>query len=156
MPMYNVIEYNDNYSDSSGSLWQFKRDEIIGTINLTNNNYSSFKYISNLIGDTDADGSDRKRGVKIVVSLTYLINFWRTLEILLINFKVELSLRWYENCVLINVAGNSTFKITDAKLYVPVVNLSTEDNAKLSKLLTERFKRSVYWHEYKKKPRTNI
>ena len=157
MPMYNVIEYNDNYSDTSGSLWQFKRDEIIGTINLTNNNYSSFKYISNLIGDTDADGSNRKKeGVKIVVSLTYLINFWRTLEIPLINFKVELSLRWYENCVLINVAGNSTFKITDAKLYVPVVNLSTEDNAKLSKLLTERFKRSVYRNEYKKKSRTKI
>ena len=64
MPMYNVIEYNDNYSDTSGSLWQFKRDEIIGTINLTNNNYSSFKYISNLIGDTDADGSNRKRRCK--------------------------------------------------------------------------------------------
>ena len=66
----------------------------------------------------------------------------------LINFKVELSLRWNENCVLRNVAGNSTFKITDAKLYVPTVTLSTED-AKLSKLLTEGFKRSVYWNEYK-------
>ena len=67
----------------------------------------------------------------------------------MINFKVELSLRWYENCVLINVAGNSTFKITDAKLYVPVITLSREDRAKLSKLLTEGFKRSVYWNEYK-------
>ena len=66
-----------------------------------------------------------------------------------INCKVELSLRWYENCVLTNVAGNSTFKITDAKLYVPVVTLSAEDNAKLSKLLTEGFKRSVYWNKYK-------
>ena len=70
----------------------------------------------------------------------------------LINCKVELSLRWYENCILSNVAGNSTFKITDAKLYVPVVTLSTEDNAKLSKLLTEGFKRSVYWNEYKVNP----
>ena len=76
-------------------------------------------------------------------------NFWRSLEIPLINCKVELSLTWYENCILSNVAGNSTFKITDAKLYVPVVTLSTEDNAKLSKLLTEGFKRSVYWNEYK-------
>ena len=66
-----------------------------------------------------------------------------------INCKVELSLRWYENCILSNVAGNSTYKITDAKLYVPVVTLSTEDNAKLSKLMTEGFKRSVYWNEYK-------
>ena len=58
-------------------------------------------------------------------------------------------MRWYENCILSNAAGNSTFKITDAKLYVPVVTLSTEENAKLSKLLPERFKRSVYWNEYK-------
>ena len=43
MPMYNLIEYSDNYSETSGRLWQFKRDEIIGYINLTNNNLSSFK-----------------------------------------------------------------------------------------------------------------
>ena len=55
MPMYNLIEYSDNYSDISGSLWQFKRNEIIGNINLTNNNSSSFKYKSNLIGNTVAD-----------------------------------------------------------------------------------------------------
>ena len=61
MPMYNLIEYSDNYSDTSGSLWQFKRDEIIGNINLTNNNSSSFKYKSNLIGNTDADGANRKK-----------------------------------------------------------------------------------------------
>ena len=71
------------------------------------------------------------------------------LEIPLINRKAELSLTWSEDCVLSNVARNSTFKITDAKFYVPVVPLSTEDNAKLSKLLTEGFKRSVYWNEYK-------
>ena len=76
-------------------------------------------------------------------------NFWRSLEIPLINCKVELSLRWYENCVLSNAAGNSTFTMTDAKLYVPVVTLKTKDNTKLSKLLTEGFKRSVYWNEYK-------
>ena len=66
MPMYNLIEYSDNYSDTSGSLWQFKRDKIIGNINLTNNNSSSFKYKSNLIGNTVADGANRKKeGVKI-------------------------------------------------------------------------------------------
>ena len=67
----------------------------------------------------------------------------------LINCKAELSLTWSEDCVLSNVAGNSTFKITDAKLYVPAITLSTEGRAKLSKLLTEGFKRSVYWNEYK-------
>ena len=144
MPMYNLTEYSDNYSDTSDtSLWQFGRDEIIGDINLTNNNSSSFKYKSNLVGNTDADGANRrKEGVKIAVPLKYLSNFWRSLEMPLINCKVELSLRWSENCVFSNVPGNSTFKITDAKFYVCVVTLSTEDNAKLSKLLTEGFKRS--------------
>ena len=145
-----LFDYSDNYSDTSGSLWQFKRDEIIGNINLTNNNSSSFKYKSNLIGNTDADWANRKKeGVKIVVPLKHLSNFQRSLEMPLISCKVKLSLRWSENCVLSNVAGNSTFKITDTKRYVPVVTLSTEDNAKLSKLLTEGFKRSVYWNEYK-------
>ena len=65
---------------------------------------------------------------------------------LLINCKVELPVTWNPNCVLSNLVGNSTFKI---KLYAPVVTLSTEDNAKLSKLLTEGFKRPVYWNKYK-------
>ena len=76
----------------------------------------------------------------------------------LINCKVELSLNWIENCVLTSaqIGANAngtgsdsvTFKITDAKLYVPVVTLSAGDNVKLSKLLSEGFKRIVYWNEY--------
>ena len=58
-------------------------------------------------------------------------------------------MEWYENWVLSNVYANSTFKITDANLYVPVVTLSTENNAKLSKLLTEGLKKSIYWNEYR-------
>ena len=58
MPMYNLIEYSDNYSDTSGSLWNFKRDEIEGDVDLTINNASSFKYKANLIGDTVADGAN--------------------------------------------------------------------------------------------------
>ena len=81
--------------------------------------------------------------------LKHLSNFWRSLEILLINCKVELSSSWNENCILTSLAGNSTFTITDAKLYVPVVTLSIEDNAKLTKLLNEGFKRSVYWNKCK-------
>ena len=73
MPMYNLTEHSDNYSDTSGGLWQFKRDEIIGNINLANNDSSSFKYKSNLIGNTDADVANRKKeSVKIVV----LLKFW--------------------------------------------------------------------------------
>ena len=69
----------------------------------------------------------------------------------LINCKVELSLKWIENCVLATAtnANKVISKITDAKLYVPIVTLSIEDNAKLSKLLGEQFKRSIYWNKYK-------
>ena len=67
----------------------------------------------------------------------------------LINCKVELPLSWDRNCVLSNLVGASIFKITDAKLYVPIVTLSKEDNAKLSKLLSEAFKRPVYWNKHK-------
>ena len=62
MPMYNLIEYSDNYSDSSGSLWNFERDEIINNANVTNNdNAPLFKYKENLIGNTVADGRNKKR-----------------------------------------------------------------------------------------------
>ena len=69
----------------------------------------------------------------------------------LINSKVELSLNWIEKCMLPTAANANkpTFKITDAKLYVPIVTLSAEGNAKLSKLLDEGFKRSIYWNKYK-------
>ena len=77
----------------------------------------------------------------------------------LINCKVELSLRWIENCVLTTAAvdanadatgaDSATFKITDAKLYVPTVTLSAKENEKLSKLLSEGFKKSNYWNKYK-------
>ena len=84
MPMYNLIEYSDNYSDTSGSLWQFKRDEIINNADVTNdNNAPSFKYKANLIGNTENNG--RKNGVKIAIPLKYLSNFWISLEIPLIN-----------------------------------------------------------------------
>ena len=97
MPMYNLIEYSDNYSDTSGSLWQFKRNEIEGDVDLTANNSLSSKYKSNFIGDTVPNGANRKKeGVKIAVPLNYLSHFWRSLEMPLINCKVEFSLKWYE------------------------------------------------------------
>ena len=61
--------------------------------------------------------------MKIVVPLKYLSNFWRSLEIPLIDCKVELSLGWYENCILSSAGNNATFTITDAKLYVPIFTL---------------------------------
>ena len=152
MLMYNLIEYSDNYSETFGSLWQFKRDEQPKENNrnlsdVSTDNSSSFKYKSNLIGTIPNGG--RKNGIKIAVPLKHLSNFWRSLEMPLINCKVELLLKWYENCILSSAGTAATFAITDTKLYVPVVTLKTEDNAKLSKLLNEGFKRSVYWNHYK-------
>ena len=88
MPVYNLIEYSDNYSDTSGSLWQFKRNEIVNNADVSNDNAPSFKYKANLIGNTENNGT--KNGVKIAVPLKYLSNFWRSLEMPLINCKVEL------------------------------------------------------------------
>ena len=109
-------------------------------------NAPSFRYKAINIANTEANGI--KNEVKIAVPLKYLSNFWRSLEMPLINCKVELSLKWYERCLL-TAATTATFKITDAKLYVPIVTLSAEDNAKLSKLLSAEFKRSIYWNKYK-------
>ena len=109
---------------------------------------SSFKYKSNLIGDTVADRANRKKeSVKIIVPLKYISNFWRSLEMPLINCKVELSLEWYENSILSSAGTDAIF--TDKKFYVPVVTLKTKNNVKLSKILSEIFKRPIYWNEYK-------
>ena len=151
--MYNLIKYSDNYSDTSGCLWNFKRDEITNNADVTNdNNALSFKYKSNLIGNTENNGT--KNGVKIAVPLKYLSNFWRSLEMPLINCKVELSLKWTENCILATAANanKAIFKITDPKLYVPIVTLSVEDNSKLIELLNKRFERPFNWNEYNVTP----
>ena len=108
MPMCNLIECSDNYSSTSGSLWHFRRDEIINNADVTNDhNAPSFKHKASLIGDSGNNG--RKNGIKIAVPLKYLYNFWRSLEIPLINCKVELSLKWYERCLLTAATTISNF-----------------------------------------------
>ena len=72
MPMYNLIEYSDNYSDTSGSLWQFKRDEIVNNADVSNDNAPSFKHKASIIGNAEANGTKHK--VKIAVPLKYLSN----------------------------------------------------------------------------------
>ena len=90
-----------------------------------------------------------------MVPLKYLSNFWRTLEMSLINCEVELILTWSADCVIIytNVANQvPTFTITETNLYVPVVTLSTQDNAKLLPQLKSGFKRTISWNKYLVKP----
>ena len=114
-----------------------------------NNNAPSFKYKASIIGNTRDNGTKNK--VKIAVSLKYLSNFWRSLEMPLIICKVELSLKGYNKCLL-TTADTATFKINDAKVYVPIFTLSIEDNSKLTKLLNERFKRPIHWNKYEVTP----
>ena len=109
MPMYNLVEYNDNYSDTSGSLWQFKRDEApANNADLTIDNSKSFKYKAALTGKTGSHNNRNNfvKDTKIVLPLRYLSNFWRSLEIPLINGKIHLELNWIEDCTL-SSAGDS-------------------------------------------------
>ena len=126
---------------------------------MTIDNSQSFKYKAALLGKTaDAVNNTNSsvKDTKIVVPLKYLSNFWRSLEMPLINCKVHLELNWIEDCIL-SSAGNSTkFEITDAKLHVPIVTLSTKDSVNLTKQLSEGFKRSVYWNSYQTKPKKVI
>ena len=151
--MYNLIEYSDNNSDISVSLWQLKGDEQNmdngNPENVTTAESTSFEYKSSILGNPAAYGV--LKNLKIVVPLRYLSSFWRSLEIPLINCKVHLVLNWTKSCVMYNIAGATTFKITSTKLYAPIVTLSTKDNVNLTKQLNTGFKRPVYWNEYKTK-----
>ena len=142
MPMYNLIEYSDNYQDSSATLYQYKRDEPPeddAAADLTADNSSSFKYKIKLLGNIDQVNPDAARvgrlNVKVVVPLKHLNDFFRSLEMPLINCKIKLNLTWKKECVVstlddaaANPENNAVFIINDTKLYVPVVTLSKEDN----------------------------
>ena len=105
IPVYNLIDYNNNYSKSSGSLWQYYRDE-------PNNNLAdskSYKCKVKITGSTPATGN--AKDVKIIVPLKYISNCWRTLEMPLINSEMSLFLTWSSTCVITNSTGEGTFKI---------------------------------------------
>ena len=141
--MYNLIEYSDNYSDTSGSLWQFKKDEVpANNADLTIVNCEFFEYKVALVGKTKkfADQNSSVKDTKIVVPLKYLSNLWRSLEMPLINCKVHLELNWIEGYILSSAGDSTKFEITDAKLHVPLVTLSTIDSTSLTKQLGEYLK----------------
>ena len=158
MPMYNLIEYSDNYQDSSATLYQYKRDEPPeddAVADLTANNSDSLKYKIKLLGNVTEVAGDaagvRRLNVKVVVPLKYLSNFFRSLEMPLINCKIKLNLTWKKECVLSTGVGEAVFIINDTKLYVPVVTLSKEDNKDFIEQQNKGFQRSIYWNEYKTK-----
>ena len=144
MPMYNLIGFSDNYSKTSRSLWQYCEDIPAANndgniVDLNGANATdSFDFKAKITGQTDNNG--RIDNVKLMVPLKYLSNFWRTLEMQLINCEVNLILTWSPDCAIIyiNVANQiPTFAVT------PVVIFSIQDNAKILTHLKSDFKRTI-------------
>ena len=181
--MYSLLEYSKNYSKTSDSLWNYYRDKLTDEANDNNGlnknviNSKSLKYKTSIAGSiynvaTTAEGYDANKEdtkkVEIAVLLKYLSNFWKTLDIPLINFEVSLALSWFENGVITSLGKRlvtaaqgdnpavyddfptgATFKLTDTKLYVSVVILSAEtDNKRLEQLKTG-FKKTIKLNKYK-------
>ena len=144
MPMYNLTEYNNNYSKTTGSLWNYYRDEpnsgVVRDINYSIRGSKSFDHKTSIT--RKLEGNNAEKEVEIVVPLKHLSKFWKTLDIPLINSEINLILTWSENCVIaskatrdadpdanpgvavVNIPTNATFKITDTKLYVPVCSIN--------------------------------
>ena len=148
MSMYNLIEYSDNYSKTSGGLWQYYKDEPNG--NLANS--ESFKSKVKITGNTPANLNTIV--VEIIVLLKYLTSFWKTLEMPLINCDVDLSLTWSKDCVITNSTGAGKFENKYAKRYVPVGTLSNQDNPKLLQQLKSGFKGTINWNKYESNVKT--
>ena len=160
MPMYNFLEYSKNYRKTTGSLWNYNRDQPNRD---SRKNYylgsKSFDLKSSImgeLGDINDDNQENKDNIIFVVPLKQLSNFWRSLKMPLINCEIGLILTWSKNCVIlsnarrdtiaaaelnaasvsnvkpaVNVSARSvTFELIDTKLYVPIVTLSKKKNDK--------------------------
>ena len=153
-----VDNAKDNYAKTSESLWRYCLD----ISPLDNNNRITFFTAANLTDSfnfkakiTGQTGDNGTKDVETMVPLKYLSNFWRTLEMPLINCEVNLILTWSSTGLIVstnNANQNATFAITDTKLYVPVVTLSTQENTKLLQQLKSGFKRVINWNKYLSKP----
>ena len=174
IPMYNLLEYSKNYEKTSGSFFNYYRDEpkehAIGdgdnAVNISIRNSKSFDYKAKIVGSL-ADGELEKDSVEIAIPLKYLGNFWRSLDIPLIKCEITLILSWYKECVLVDRAlrkapdpqpnppiaaiespTSAKFEITDCKLYVPVVTLSAGNDNKLLEQLKSGFRITINWNKY--------
>ena len=131
MPMYNLIEYIEYYKNYSN-------------VNMPQS--KSIKSKMKITGKTPADGITKD--FEIIVSLKYLSNFWRTLEMSLINCEVNLILTWSKDCVITSSTDVVKFALINTKLYVSVVTLSTQDHSKLLQQLKSGFKRTINWDKF--------
>ena len=162
-----MLDYSKNYEKTSGSLLNYYRDEpseiTIGAgnnaINISIRNSKSFDYKTKITGSLDV-GEDEKEDVEIAIPLKYLGNFWRSLDMPLINCEITLILSWYKECVLvgrahrgppaaeINSPTDAKFEITDCKLYFPIVTLSAEKDSKLLEQLNPGFRITIKCNNY--------
>ena len=175
--MYNLLEYSKNYRKTIGSFYNYYRDEL-GDDNTTNNdntvNSNTFRYKNKITGNkyNIAAGAEgyiaNKNGtqkIELAISLKYLGNFWRALNIPLISCEVSLKLKWNKNCVITslerrqvdagspivrdNAPTGTTLAINKCKLYIPVVTLSKNDEIKLLTNLKSGFTREIEWNKYR-------
>ena len=170
MPMYNLLEYNQNYYLSSGSLWNYCRDGI-DDVDGNDSDGKSFNYKTKVVGNTEGgpgnEGNTNRPpaptlNVEVTIPLKYFSNFWRSLDLPLINCEIELDLSWTKDCVLIKQNNNITglnLLITSTKLYVPVATLPIDDNVKFLENIKQAFKRKISWNKYRSEittqPKTN-
>ena len=175
--MYNLLEHSKNYRKTTGNFWNYYRDEPNedstgggnGATMYSIRNSKSFDYKTSITGTLEGDNTEKE--AEIVVPLKHLSDFWRTLDMPLFNYEINLILTWSENCVLtskaqrdkfigtgsdenpqifeINNPTNAIFKITDTKLYVPVVTLSTKDDNNFLEQFKSGFKRTIKWNKYR-------
>ena len=142
--MYNLIEYSEDYEDSTASLYQFKRQEPLANNANLDDTSSLFENKSGLLGPVTNKRIDNNgdrvlnqnennpvwKNAKIIVPLKYISSFFRSLELPLINTKLYIQLNYTKHSVISDNNGATTFKITKTELYIPVVTLKTEDNNK--------------------------
>ena len=162
-----MLNCSKNYTKTTGSLWNYYGYK---PSNPLSSNSEPFRYKTSVTGNTyDGDDDDAnkvgKNETKVVIPLKHLSNFWRTLNIPLITCEIELILTWPKSCVFsdmtVRAAGNNNdppaivappgleLQITDTKLYVPVVTLSTENDNKPLEQLKSGFKRTIKWNKYR-------
>ena len=184
MSMYNLLEYSKNYRKTIGSLYNYYRDELsddaddnnFDNINVVNSN--TFKYKNKITGNTynvnaGAQGYDvNKNGtqeVELAIPLKYSGNFWKGLNIPLINCEASSELKWDINCIITSLeqrdigGGNrdnaptgATLAINNCKLYVPAVTLSKANDFKLLTNLKSGFKREIIWNKYRSQMTTEV
>ena len=157
-----MLEYSKNYEKTSGSLFNYYRDkpseaEISNdycAINISIRNSKSLDYKAKVAGALAANVLEKE--VTIAIPLKYLGNFWRSLDIPLINCEITLVLSWYKECVLVGRAHRGSpapalVFITypeNCPLYVPMVTLSAGNDNKLLEQLKSGYKRSIKWNKY--------